>query len=185
MEEVWKDVPGYEGQYRVSNLGRILSLKWSGKYGHHPDGIIRKLRTDEFGYKYVMLRTNGKSKRMSVHRAVAMAFIPNPDGLPQVNHKDETRDNNCANNLEWCTVLYNNNYGHKKEKTSASLTGERNGRATLTEQDVIEIRKTYVPGDKEFCKRKLAEKYGVTYVTITKIVTGQLWKHLLKEETTV
>jgi hypothetical protein len=181
VEEVWRDIPGCEGQYLVSNVGRIKSMKWSGKYGSHPDGMIRKQRTDEFGYKYVMLRIAGKNKRISVHRAVAMAFIPNPDNLPQVNHKDETRDNNCVENLEWCTILYNNNYGHRKEKTSASSTGEKNGRAILTEHDVIEIRKTYVPGSKEFCKRKLAEKYGVSFVTIAKIVTGQLWKHLLKE----
>ena len=131
MKEIWRDIPGYEGKYLVSNYGRIKSLKWSGIYGKHPEGYIRKQRTDAFGYKYIMLCTNGENKRMSVHRAVAMAFIPNPDNLPQVNHKDETRDNNIVDNLEWCTAAYNNRYGHRREKTSASSTGEKNGRALL------------------------------------------------------
>lgn len=182
MTEEWRDIPGYEGQYLVSSLGRIKSLKWSGIYGKHPEGYIRKLRTDSFGYKYVNLKQNGKSKRMSVHRAVAMAFIPNPNNLPQVNHIDEIRDHNSVSNLEWCSVLYNQNYGHRKQKASASSTGEKNARSILTEEKVNEIRSSYIPGDKNFCKRKLAEKYGVSYVTITKIVTGQLWKHLLEEE---
>lgn len=181
MEEVWKDIQGYEGQYRVSNLGRVLSLKWSGKHGKHPDGMIRKQRTDAFGYKYVNLSNHCHHKRMSVHRLVAMAFIPNPDNLPQVNHKDEIRDHNTADNLEWCSVEYNQQYGHRRERASISSKGENNSRAKLTEKDVIEIRKTYIPGDKDFCKRRLAEKYGVTYVTITKIVTGQIWKHLKEE----
>ena len=182
MTEIWKDVPGYEGVYKISNLGRVLSLKWAGKHGAHPDGLIRKQRTDNCGYKYVNLCNHCKHKRMSVHRLVAMAFIPNPDNLPQVNHKDEVRDNNHVDNLEWCTVVYNQNYGHRREKTSANSTGSKNANAILTEKDVLEIRRDYIPGDKDFCKRKLAEKYGVSYVTITKIVTGQLWKHLLKEE---
>jgi len=184
MEEEWRDIPGYEGKYLVSNLGRILSRKWTMDKWNHPLGRILTQRTDDFGYKFVMLSSYPKRKRMSVHRAVALAFIPNPDNLHQVNHKDEIRDHNRVENLEWCTVLYNNRYGHRIEKTSTNSTGEKNGRAKLTESQVIEIRRSYIPGDKEFCKRKLAEKYGVSYVTITRIVCGTLWTHLLKGETT-
>ena len=182
--EVWKDVPGYEGKYMVSNLGRILSRKWTEKQWNHPLGRILNQRTDKFGYKYVLFSVRQKKKRMSVHRAVALAFIPNPDNLSQVNHKDETRDNNYVENLEWCTALYNNRYGHRREKTSENSRGEKNGRAKLTEKQVLEIRSSYIPRDKNFCKRKLAKKYGVSYETITRIVCGTLWTYLLKEGTT-
>lgn len=179
--EIWRDVPGYEGLYMVSNTGKIMSFQKVGLFGKNNNGRLLKQRTDKFGYKFVFLSKDGIKKRGSVHRLVAMAFIPNPDNLPQVNHKDETRDNNVIGNLEWCTVVYNNRYGNRRQKSSASSRGENNGRAILTEKQVLEIRKTYIPGDKIYCKRKLAEKYGVTYETITGIVCGRLWKHLLKE----
>ena len=181
MEEVWKDVPGYEGLYKVSNTGKVMSLQTVGLFGKNNNGRLMTLRTDKFGYKFVFMSKDGKKKRGSVHRLVALAFIPNPDNLPQVNHKDEVRDNNNADNLEWCTVTYNNNYGNRRLKASNSISGERNGRAILTEEKVLEIRRTYIPGDKEFCKRRLAEKYGVTYETITRIVCGTLWKNLKED----
>lgn len=181
-DEIWKDVPGYEGLYKVSNLGNVMSFHTDGLFGKNNTGRLMVQRTDKCGYKYVYVAKGGKKKRESVHRLVAKAFIPNPDNLPQVNHMDEIRDHNTADNLEWCTVLYNQRYGHRRERTSISSTGERNARAILTEKDVMEIRRTYIPGDKEFCKRKLAEKYGVKMVTIGKIIGGKLWKHLLKEE---
>lgn len=92
-EEIWKDVVGYEGLYKVSNLGNVYSnyVHRSLKQGNHRDG-----------YKFVILNKNGKSKYMSVHRLVATAFIPNQDDLPEVNHKDEDKTNNCVDNLEWC-----------------------------------------------------------------------------------
>lgn len=101
MEEIWKDIEGYEGLYQVSNMGRVKSLK---------NDIILKpyiLR----GYEKVLLYKNKKRKHFQIHRLVAMAFIPNPDNKPQVNHKDENKTNNCVDNLEWCTGHYNHNYG--------------------------------------------------------------------------
>lgn len=182
MVEMWKDVPGYEGLYKVSNIGNVMSFHTDGVFGKNNHGRLLVQRTDACGYKYVYISKNGKKKRESVHRLVAYAFLPNPENLPQVNHIDEIRDHNTVSNLEWCTALYNQRYGHRRKRSSESATGEKNARAILTERDVLEIRKTYAPGDKEFCKRNLAKKYGVSYATITKIVCGKLWKHLLKEE---
>lgn len=105
--EIWKDINGYEGMYRVSNLGRVLSL--NGNYK-----ILRQNVEREY-YKVRLSREN-KSKAKSVHRLVAEAFIPNPNNLPMVNHKDENKLNNKYDNLEWCTCKYNLNYGNAQAK---------------------------------------------------------------------
>ena len=106
--EVFLSVPGYEGLYEVSNLGNVKSLR-SGK-------LLKQANNK--GYKYVSLTKEGKSTCFGVHRIVAITFIPNPENLPEVNHKDENPSNNCADNLEWCTRKYNLNYGGYRERMS-------------------------------------------------------------------
>lgn len=88
------------------------------QYEIYPDGRVFSYKTNKFlkktktaGYECVELFNNGCSKRLLVHRLVAQAFIPNPDNLPCVNHKDEIRNHNHVDNLEWCTYKYNTNYG--------------------------------------------------------------------------
>lgn len=181
--EEWRDVPGFDGYYQVSNMGRVKSVDRFRSDGIRIKGVLLRTHHDACGYELVCLNKNGKHKHYSVHRLVALAFIPNPDNLPQVNHIDEVRNHNTASNLEWCSIIYNQNYGHRKERTSRAATGEKNANSKLTDSDVIEIRKTYIPGDKDFGVRALSEKYGVKYVTISKITSGAKWKHLLKEET--
>lgn len=179
--EVWKDVPDYEGYYQVSNKGNVRSVDRVKCDGIRMKGITRKQHADSCGYMLVALSKDGKQKHLSVHRLVALAFIPNPDNLPQVNHKDEVRNHNNVENLEWCSIIYNQNYGHRRERSSASSKGENNARAILSANDVKEIRRTYIPGDKEYGVRALANRFGVKYVTIQKIIQGKLWKHLLEE----
>lgn len=108
MEE-WRDIEGYEGLYQVSNEGRVKGLV-SGKY--------RKFMVSWDGHLRVTLSKNSKKKPKLVHRLVAEAFIPNPNGLPQVNHMDENPKNNKVENLEWCTAEYNANYGTRNERIS-------------------------------------------------------------------
>lgn len=106
--EIFKDIPQYEGKYQISNKGRVWSII-SQKY--------MKLYTTPTGYLTVSLvAKNGKQKVEKVHRLVGMAFIPNPDNLPQINHKDEVKTNNCVENLEWCDAKYNSNYGTHMDK---------------------------------------------------------------------
>lgn len=121
MEEIWKEIEGYEGEYEVSNLGNVRSLNYrrSGKLK------LLKQYTDKKGYEYVRLSKNGKGKIYKVHRLVAMAFIPNPDNLPIVNHIDECKNNNMVSNLEWCTVAYNNTYGTARKRASEKMRGEK------------------------------------------------------------
>ncbi len=113
MEELWKDIEGYEGLYQISNMGRVKSLARPCKgfgFKFTVDRILSQ-KCNSNGYKEILLSKEGKHKTVSVHRLVAIAFLPNPDKLPMVNHKDENKSNNCIDNLEWCTAKYNANYG--------------------------------------------------------------------------
>lgn len=109
---VWKPVTGYEGLYEVSDAGQIRSLFRYKK--------VLKPNVTRTGYHTVELFKNGASKRLLIHRLVAQAFIPNPNELPQVNHKDEIRSNNCVSNLEWCTAKYNMHYNGGIERRVAN-----------------------------------------------------------------
>lgn len=116
MEE-WKDITGYEGLYQVSNLGRV---RRSGK--------ILKGGYNNKGYHTINLCKNGISKSFFVHRLVAIAFIPNPNNFPIVNHKDENPKNNCVDNLEWCTKSYNATYGTAKERKAQTMFNNKTNR---------------------------------------------------------
>ena len=122
MEEIWKDKKDYEGLYQVSNFGRIKSLN----YNHTGKEKILKQYYDSNGYKIICLCKNNIKTTYLVHRLVAEAFIPNPNNLPQINHKDEDKTNNHVNNLEWCDAKYNHNYGTINERISKSqINGKR------------------------------------------------------------
>lgn len=115
-KEIWKDVVGYEGLYQVSNMGNVRSLDRIDKVGRLRVGRLLKPATYNNGYKRVMFSYDTKEKSFLVHRLVAEAFIDNPNNYPIINHKDENPSNNRVENLEWCTVKYNNNYGTVKER---------------------------------------------------------------------
>lgn len=131
-KEVWKPIDGYIGLYEVSNYGRVKSLKrtvWhkgNGCYMTLSERIM-KLRKRKDDYLDVPLHKDGKVRRYLVHRLVSVAFIPNPDNLPQINHLDEDKENNCIDNLEWITCKENINHGtHNKrmaEKLSKPIIG--------------------------------------------------------------
>ena len=118
--EIWKDIEGYEGFYQVSNYGRVKSLNYNRT------GKAKELKQSiNLGYKYVILYKDNKRKKFLVHRLVAQAFVPNPNEYLEVNHIDENKANNCVWNLEWCTRLYNNNYGTINERISKAKKGKK------------------------------------------------------------
>ena len=117
MEE-WKNIIGYEGLYEVSNMGNVRNVRRN---------TLLRFSKNNYGYIQVYLYKNGIRNGFKVHRLVAQAFIPNPDNLPQVNHKDEDKTNNSVENLEWCDHKYNVNYGHRTE--NAINTRVKNGYA--------------------------------------------------------
>ena len=130
-KEIWKDIQGYEGLYQVSNCGRVKSVKrtaWSGLNGGcyvAVHGRILKPSHNGQGYLFVNLSQDGKEKQYLIHRLVGQAFIPNPNNLPIINHKDENPKNNNVDNLEWCTQKYNINYGTRNEKASEKMRGRK------------------------------------------------------------
>ena len=160
-----KDVCGYEGLYKVDENGNVFYVR---------NNKLLKRMMFPSGYEYVHLcNGKGKTKLFRVHRLVAETFIPNPNNLPEVNHKDGDKLNNNVKNLEWCTNL--ENMRHSVETGLRNIKGENNPSAKLTVKDVINIRKEYIPKSKEFGTVALARKYGVTNVMIGKIIRNECW----------
>lgn len=118
MKEIWKEIKGYPN-YMVSNMGRVKSLN----YNHTGREKIMKPSVSKRGYLLICLHKNRKVKYFKVHRLVAQAFISNPNNYPQVNHKDENKQNNCAQNLEWCDAKYNSNYGTRNKRVAEAKKG--------------------------------------------------------------
>lgn len=114
MIEEWKDIKDWEGLYRVSSLGRIYSIRRN---------LYLKPRLAGNYYR-VALTKNSKQYQLLISRLVAQAFIPNPNNLPCVNHKDENKLNNTVDNLEWCDYKYNTNYGSRNKRVSEKLKGK-------------------------------------------------------------
>ena len=134
---VRKPVVGYEGYYEVDQFGRVFSLdrsvvvvEESRSYTKHLKGKQIKQAMHGKGYKVVTLTKDGKMTNLYVHRIVAEAFLPNPDNLPMVNHKDEDKANNFLENLEWCTAAYNRTYGNAIERHAKTLRGRESGKRT-------------------------------------------------------
>lgn len=137
MEEVWKDIPNYEGLYQASTLGRIKSLKRTAKKEYKGNRIVKEIimegTANQDGYLKVHFKNKerGIDKGLFIHRLIAETFIPNPDKLPQVNHKDGNKKNNNINNLEWCTNLYNQQHAwanclHKPTKKEGKKVNQYN-----------------------------------------------------------
>lgn len=121
--EKWEDVIGYEGLYKVSNRGRVKSVDRIDSMGRLHKGRILSIATQPNGYCFVNLWSNGRQSHNMVHRLVASAFIDNPYGYKEINHLNEDKSDNSAENLEWCTHKYNMNYG-TGHKRSAKAQGK-------------------------------------------------------------
>ena len=137
MQEIWKDVIGYEEQYQVSSLGNIRSkdrmiIDCLGRKRTLKSHKIR-IQTSKIGYKQVLLHKGGKVKTRLVHRLVAEAFIPKTEtSKNEINHKDENKANNNIDNLEWCDHKYNINFGTRTEKPAKKCINTRKTRKKLT-----------------------------------------------------
>jgi hypothetical protein len=106
----WRPVKGYENEYSVSDTGLV--------YSHRRNKVLKNQHNKE-GYVRIHLSKDRSDNITLVHRLVAEAFIPNPNNYHEINHRDESRDNNTVSNLEWCTRTYNNNYGTKIKRMVA------------------------------------------------------------------
>ena len=148
MEEIWKDIIGYEGLYQVSNFGRVKSLSRQ-VFVSNPHFIgyrktkekILSNKPSKIKYVYVILNKNSEKFQVGIHRLVAQAFIPNPNNLPEVNHKDENPSNNFVDNLEWCSHSYNSNYGTINERKGNCLNGFKH--TSETKKKISDIKKEW------------------------------------------
>ena len=166
MIEEWRPIEGYEGLYEVSNTGQVRSLDRYDSMNRFLRGRILRLFTDGLGYLRAQLYSNSKRKSFLVHRLVAQAFIPNPDNLPQVNHRDENPSNDNVDNLEWCDGKYNVNYGTRidrirdirlKNGTYTGLSKEeyRKKRYQEKKDKINERRREYYRENREkICERQ-------------------------------
>lgn len=172
MEE-WREIPGYEN-YMVSNLGRVKSLNYNGTGKEQ----IMKQHKAAGGYLRIKLFKNKIPKSILVHRLVAMTFIPNPDNLPQINHKDENPENNCVENLEWCTSKYNINYGTRIEKYIKTNTNGKKSKQIIQYSLDGEFIKVW-PSSHEV-ERQLGFRHGNVLNCCTgyqKTAYGFIWKY--------
>lgn len=173
MKEEWRSVEGFQN-YEVSNLGNVRSIDHYDKIGRFHKGKVLKACLDGRGqYWHVQLRKDGKSTSRNVHRLVAIAFVDNPDMLPEVNHIDENKANNAASNLEWCTHTYNNNYGSKKGATR----GEKNPRNKFTAETIAFIKKNHVLCGGTMRNKEIAEMFGISKTHVCAIAHGRRWNH--------
>ena len=175
MEEIWRDIAGYEGSYQVSNMGRVRSLDRKDGRGNQIKGRMLILHKNRNGYLQAAIFSKGKTKLSYVHRLVAQAFIPNAKQLKCVNHKDENKTNNIVDNLEWCDHKYNNNYGKlTHEFRSNNVSGEKHPQSKLTKEQVLSIRELHKKGHSI---TNLSKQYGVCRQHIWEIIKQTKWKN--------
>lgn len=125
--EIWKDIKAYEGLYQISNSGNVRSLDRYETNGrtmilYKGKMLSKAISHSNKGYYIVSLSKKGKSTKKYIHRLIAEAFIPNPNNYPCINHKNENKLDNRIENLEWCTDIYNINYGNRNKKASKNIS---------------------------------------------------------------
>lgn len=177
-EEIWKDILNHEGYYQVSNYGRVRSVDRCvcdsrGRYTHLT-GKLLKLRECRAGYYYVGLHKNGQYNNRYVHRLVGIAFVPNIDSKPEVNHKDGVRKNNNPNNLEWVTHSENALHSVRVLGNNQDNKGE-NCHFNKYSEDLMRKVK-YLKGKMRGCD--VARKYNVDSGLVYNIWKNRKWKHL-------
>lgn len=176
--EQWRDIIGYEGLYQVSDLGRVKSLK----FGKERVLVGRKNRG---GYICVDLYKDRKGKTCTVHRLVAEAFIPNPDNLPEVNHRDEDKTNNTTfddgngGNLEWCDNRYNINYGTGIERRAKAQRNDPNRSKPVFQYTLDGSLVRSYPSVNEAGRRTGYDNSNISRCCLGKLnqVHGYLWSY--------
>lgn len=182
MEEIWKDIYGYEGYYQVSSLGRIKSLKRivygvGHGYNRMKEETIKKFGIHNKGYYQVQLCKERCKRTFKVHRLVATAFCENKNNYEQVDHIDGNKLNNRVDNLEWVTNKENHNR-KMKMGLNINLTGEKHGMNKYSKETVIQLYKKYLDGMKQ---TEIAEIFNVNKSTVNAICSKRLWVKVTDE----
>lgn len=162
QEEIWKDIPGYEGRYKVSSLGRIKSLKRMVNFAGHEREVEEKIREgvkSRNGYWRITLSKDYKNKTYTIHSIVAKAFIPNPENLPCINHINSDKDDNSVANLEW--ISHKNNTRHYYLNTAKNITPK---------EKVVELFELFKRG---YNINEVSRISGITKTTIHGYLYGE------------
>lgn len=178
MQETWKQIPGLEGLYEASSLGRIRSLdrlavsnKGTARY---ISGRIISEQWTNRRYADLSIANNGSVKTMKVHRLVALAFIPNKNGFLEVNHIDGNRRNNSPDNLEWVTRKQNNDHAISSG-LKPPIKGSHHGKSKLNESQVAEIKRLLSSGTSG---REIARAFNISPSTVCHINRSKGWNHV-------
>jgi len=173
MEEIWKDVKGYEGLYKASSLGRIKTVERTINYGNFVGFVKKEMFIRQHfrdGYYYLSLSKNGVSKTKRVHRLIAEAFIPNPENKQEVNHIDCNKINNCVDNLEWCTPRENMKHAYENNRIKHG--------ASLTDGKIMLIREMHRNG---INKTVISNVFKISNQYVSKIIFKRAWKHVSED----
>lgn len=166
MQEIWKNIGGYSGNYQISNIGNVRSKKRNNYFK------ILKLESCRLGYKRIMLYKNKIPGRFLVHRLVAAAFIPNYSDLPQINHIDGDKANNNIDNLEWVTSQQNVQHAINT-KLRVTSKGIKHYKSLFDKNSIQKIRYDYNNGIPLI---QLSKKYKVASSVIFNIVNFKTYK---------
>ena len=194
MEEIWKDVKGFEDIYQVSNKGRVKRMPYTATMRNQATNWLQPMpeyifspSLDTRGYPQVLLSIGNNKRVARVHRLVAEAFLKEPSEVLKlecskagvnyvlVNHKDGNPENNCVENLEWCSPRYNCDYS-VKIGTHSAVNGEENYNAVLSEEDVLSIYR--MAHERIMSQEKIGEMFGVKQITVSNIKMGRSWSWL-------
>jgi hypothetical protein len=180
MQEIWKDVPEYEGIYQVSNLGNVRSLNYNNN--KKTKEICKKKH--KTGYLNVVLCKNSEKKNKGVHRLVALAFIPNPNNYPCVNHIDTNKANNNVENLEWCTHSQNTQHAIKHGRHNPRFMLGRTGAKNKLSKKIVQYDLQGNVVNRWDCISDAARFYGLRSGNINnclrgrnKTYKGYIWKY--------
>lgn len=179
--EIFKEIAGYPN-YLISNYGRVRTKSRKVRYIHSVtkkehyrltnDRFLIQYENKRTGYKFIQPRVNGKPKNETIHRLVALTFIPNPNNYNIVNHKDGNKHNNKVENLEWCTDSYNHEHA---TKNGLKAKGSQIFSSKLNESSVLAIKKLIKQG---WADSELSSLFNVSRSNISMIRLGYTWKHI-------
>lgn len=167
----WKDIPGFNGDYQINRVGQVKmreKVLWNGRI--MPEKIMSSKITQN-GYKRIGLRENGTRRHYSIHRLIALTFIPNPQNKPQVNHKNGIKTDNRVDNLEWVTQA--ENMQHAMKIGTHKIQGPESKRAKLTWRQINEIKKLRRTGA---TLQAIGDRFKVTKGTIWKIMNNYTYR---------